>query len=584
MTQANPPFPNFNGITYNPAFFNSSSSSSGGGLTAAQANKLYLQKLVPDTANVLETFTAGILTSQLNTNNIDSSTQGSNLFIGALNAGIMSVGSGTSETDFNGFCVFKSDVNVFGNLALSNALNTQIIDTQTSLQYMNIAPSQCLALNIGHGSMITTFNSPVVFNSTTSLGSINTQSIDNLINNSTLSIGGNSYITSIGKSGNNTNLIGNVVVSGGVMNTSGISDNVGITSISISSTYLNNNLPSGVLNIGNATAGGVILGANGLNVTIIGNPSVINAMNTNGITDTGGITTTSITAPSKAALNVGSTTGTINIGSGASTTNINLNANTLAITATSSSFTGGTVKAATFDALASNQQLSIGLSNAGIILGNATPNTNTLSIGASTTVTGTFAASGGITANTIDAIGTTVSIGSVSGLVNLSKTGITTSILGALTVAQAMVVSGIATLNAAITLGYATIPTFANTQLGYTYSGTTFPTSLTSSASTQPLSTITIVKTGVYLFTFNVNGSIVIGSGSTLYCQITGTNASSTVTNYSMSVTGNVNAGPSNFSNSQVVRCSASAYTLQFLCNGYTVNNITGYYTATRIA
>ena len=86
MTQANPPFPNFNGITYNPAFFNTSSSSSGGGLTAAQANKLYLQKLVPDTANVLETFTAGILTSQLNTNNIDSSTQGSNLFIGALNA------------------------------------------------------------------------------------------------------------------------------------------------------------------------------------------------------------------------------------------------------------------------------------------------------------------------------------------------------------------------------------------------------------------------------------------------------------------------------------------------------------------
>ena len=67
-------------------------------------------------------------------------------------------------------------------------------------------------------------------------------------------------------------------------------------------------------------------------------------------------------------------------------------------------------------------------------------------------------------------------------------------------------------------------------------------------------------------------------------CQITGTNASSTVTNYSMSVTGNVNAGPSNFSNSQVVRCTSSAYTLQFLCNGYTVNNITGYYTATRIA
>ena len=156
-----------------------------------------------------------------------------------------------------------------------------------------------------------------------------------------------------------------------------------------------------------------------------------------------------------------------------------------------------------------------------------------------------------------------MSIGGVSGLVSLSKTGITTSILGALTVAQAIVVSGVATLNAAITLGYATIPTFLNTQLGYTYSGTAFPTSLASSASNQTLSTITIVKTGVYLFTFNVN-ALPAGSGVSLYCQITGTNASTAVTNYSMSVTGNTNAGPSNFSNSQVVRCTASAYTLQF--------------------
>ena len=582
MTQANPPFPNFNGITYNPAFFNTSSSSSGGGLTEARANILYLQKLVPDTANVLETFTAGILTSQLNTNNIDSSTQGSNLLIGALNASIISIGSSATETDLNGFCQFNSDVNVTGILALSNALNTQTIDTQTTLQYMNIAPTHCSALNIGHDSMITTFNSPVVFNSPTSLGSINTQSIDNLLANSTLSVGGNSYTTSIGKSGNNTFLIGNVAVSG-IINTSGISDNVGITTTSISSPYLNNNLPSGVLTIGNTTAGGVILGQNGYNVTINGNPSVTNAMITNGITDTVGITTTSITAPSKASLNVGSTTGTINIGSGASTTNLNLNANTLAITATSSSFTGGTVKAATFDALASNQQLSIGLSNAGIILGNATPNTNTLSIGAATTVTGTFAASGGITANTIDAIGTTVSIGSVSGLVSLSKTGITTSILGALTVAQALVVSGLTTLNAAITLGYATIPTFLNTQLGYTYSGTAFPTSLASSTSNQTLSTITIVKTGVYLFDFNVNALPTgAGSGLSLYCQLIGTNASTAVTNYSANY-GTV-FSPSNFSGSQVVRCSASAYTLQFLCSGFTLSLINGFYTATRIA
>ena len=303
-------------------------------------------------------------------------------------------------------------------------------------------------------------------------------------------------------------------------------------------------------------------------------------MNTNGITDTGGITTTSITAPVKAALNVGSTTGTINIGA-APTTYISLNATTLGVTATSTLFTGGTVKAATFDALASNQQLSIGLNNAGIILGNATPNTNTLSIGASTTVIGTFAASGGITANTIDSIGTTVSIGSVSGLVSLSKTGITTSVLGALSVAQTIVVSGLTTLNAAIALGYAAIPTFANTQLGYTYSGTTFPTTLSSSTSTQTLSTITIAKVGVYLFTFTVN-LLPIGTGIALGCQLIGANASTANYNYA----GNYGTGvsTSNITGSQVVRCTASAYTIQILCNGYSLSLVGGYFTATRIA
>ena len=72
-------------------------------------------------------------------------------------------------------------------------------------------------------------------------------------------------------------------------------------------------------------------------------------------------------------------------------------------------------------------------------------------------------------------------------------------------------VSGSATLNAAIVFGYGTIPTFANTQLGYTYSGTAFPSSLASSTVLQTFSTITIVKVGVYLFTFNVNGTIVPG-------------------------------------------------------------------------
>jgi hypothetical protein len=49
------PSPSFSGIDFNPNFFNTST-----GLTLSQADSLYLNKSVADTANVLETFTVGI--------------------------------------------------------------------------------------------------------------------------------------------------------------------------------------------------------------------------------------------------------------------------------------------------------------------------------------------------------------------------------------------------------------------------------------------------------------------------------------------------------------------------------------------
>jgi hypothetical protein len=52
MTSSNPPYPYFNNIAYNSAFFTSIDS----GLTIAQANSKYLQKTIPDTATALETF------------------------------------------------------------------------------------------------------------------------------------------------------------------------------------------------------------------------------------------------------------------------------------------------------------------------------------------------------------------------------------------------------------------------------------------------------------------------------------------------------------------------------------------------
>ena len=63
MASYNPP------SEYLPIFDNSvftSSESSSGGLTLAQANALYLRKTFPDTCTALETFSAGISTTFLN--------------------------------------------------------------------------------------------------------------------------------------------------------------------------------------------------------------------------------------------------------------------------------------------------------------------------------------------------------------------------------------------------------------------------------------------------------------------------------------------------------------------------------------
>ena len=54
------PSPNFSTIDFNPSFFTSSSS-----LTIDEADALYLNKATADTANVLETFTVGIVANSL---------------------------------------------------------------------------------------------------------------------------------------------------------------------------------------------------------------------------------------------------------------------------------------------------------------------------------------------------------------------------------------------------------------------------------------------------------------------------------------------------------------------------------------
>ena len=111
MTSANAPYPKFNGIIYNKAFFSTSSD----GLTTAKANTLYLQKTVADTATSLETFSGGILTTDIDTQITDPP---SVLRIGKDNAGNVCIGDASCPIFLYG------DVNATKNLHLPHTLST----------------------------------------------------------------------------------------------------------------------------------------------------------------------------------------------------------------------------------------------------------------------------------------------------------------------------------------------------------------------------------------------------------------------------------------------------------------------------
>ena len=104
MSAFPPPNVYFNGIIYDSDYF--TQSSSGSGLTKAQANALYLQKTISDTATALETFNGitnyGTITVADNGTNgtyMDALglqvTGSSTLAVGTTNNLPLSVGTGT---------------------------------------------------------------------------------------------------------------------------------------------------------------------------------------------------------------------------------------------------------------------------------------------------------------------------------------------------------------------------------------------------------------------------------------------------------------------------------------------------------
>ena len=93
MSSSNPPYPNFNGITYNRSYFSSNTTTSSG-LTQTQANALYLQKTVADTATGVETFTSGTKSS-----NYDVVTPSSVMLIGGSQTStFMAIGCADSRS------------------------------------------------------------------------------------------------------------------------------------------------------------------------------------------------------------------------------------------------------------------------------------------------------------------------------------------------------------------------------------------------------------------------------------------------------------------------------------------------------
>ena len=150
MTALPPPTYYFDGITFNSAFYPSTStvtSSSGNGITEAQANLLYLRKTTTDTATSLETFSAGIATSS-----IDTASSGGTLTIGGTNAtGGLNIGKSTFLTSILGNASVAGTLGA-GASTLSSVITGAITPTSNTGQ-LDIGATQTTGiLNIGTGS------------------------------------------------------------------------------------------------------------------------------------------------------------------------------------------------------------------------------------------------------------------------------------------------------------------------------------------------------------------------------------------------------------------------------------------------
>jgi hypothetical protein len=435
MASYNPPTENLP-IFDNAVFLSSSSTSTG--LTETEANLLYLRKTYADTATALETFSAGI-----NTSSVDTSTYVP-LNIGASSSGVYIGNSGKNISNYiNGPLTFNNST---GN----NAMTLQTIGT---IGYIDTNTELFLGYNTG---LINFGGSSTVINTYGTLNGLNTINA-NIFDTPNAS----STFTLLPSLTSGTLQIG--------------------TQSSLSNT----------INLGNAQSS-ITLG----NLQITGTQIENRTATTNQI----GIGNQQTGAG--AILNIGTSgtrSGAINIGTGASATcsiglgNINATSN---IYLYSPSFTQKLLTATanlatnTVDSITATT-LNIGTTTSNLVqIGKATFNTAIL--GTASTA-GLLTATANLATNSIDSITTTtLNIGTAtSNLVQIGRSTFNTAILGTASAAGLLTTNGGLTIGGSnnITLGSgSTAPTSA--QLGYTVF-TTCTTAFSIAGSTGIQKTIT---------------------------------------------------------------------------------------------
>ena len=173
MTSQPSPTYNFPGISYNPTYFNSKTSSSSSGLTQTQANALYLQKTVADTATGVETFTSGTKSS-----NYDVVTPSSVMLIGPSQTSLfMAIGCADSRS---------------GNITLASgatqSANVNLCVGATNTGEVRIAndPTNAGAIRIGDNGLgatganitIGSTTMPTTMNGNTTIANLKTTSVE----------------------------------------------------------------------------------------------------------------------------------------------------------------------------------------------------------------------------------------------------------------------------------------------------------------------------------------------------------------------------------------------------------------------